>query len=51
MSAQPSRHPLPDGVRALCDGANIAHLATLMPDGAPHSVSLWVGVEGTASPS
>ena len=38
--------PLPDDVRALFDGANVAHLATLMPDGAPHSVPLWVGVEG-----
>ena len=24
----------------------IAHLATLMMDGSPHSVPLWVGVEG-----
>ncbi|MDZ8200054.1 PPOX class F420-dependent oxidoreductase [Microbacterium sp. SSW1-59] len=24
----------------------IAHLATLMTDGSPHSVPLWVGVEG-----
>ncbi len=47
MSAQPSRDPLPDDVRVLFDGANIAHLATLMPDGSPHSVPLWVGVEGS----
>ena len=38
--------PLPDEVRALFEGANYAHVATLMPDGAPHSVPLWVGVEG-----
>ena len=38
--------PLPDDVRALFDGANFAHLATLMPDGAPHSVAIWAGVEG-----
>ena len=38
--------PLPDDVRALFDGPNVAHLATLMPDGAPHSVPLWVGIEG-----
>jgi PPOX class probable F420-dependent enzyme len=37
---------LPPEVRALFDGANIAHVATLMPDGAPHSVPLWIGVEG-----
>src|SRR3954451_8892735 len=38
--------PLPDDVRALLDGPNIAHLATLAPDGSPHSVPLWVGIEG-----
>jgi PPOX class probable F420-dependent enzyme len=37
--------PLPDDVRALFDGPNYAHVATLMPDGAPHSVPVWVGVE------
>ena len=35
-----------DDVRALFEGANYAHVATLMPDGAPHSVPVWVGVEG-----
>jgi PPOX class probable F420-dependent enzyme len=35
---------LPDDVRALFDGPNYAHVATLMPDGAPHSVPVWVGV-------
>jgi hypothetical protein len=29
---------LSDEVRALFDGANYAHIATLMPDSAPHSV-------------
>jgi PPOX class probable F420-dependent enzyme len=38
--------PLPDDVRALFEGANFAHLATLMPDGAPHSVAIWAGLEG-----
>ena len=33
-------------VRALCEGANQAHVATLLPDGSPHSVPVWVGVEG-----
>jgi PPOX class probable F420-dependent enzyme len=36
---------LPDDVRSLFDGPNLAHIATLLPDGAPHSVPLWVGVE------
>jgi Pyridoxamine 5'-phosphate oxidase len=27
-----------DDVRALVEGPNYAHLATLMPDGAPHCV-------------
>jgi PPOX class probable F420-dependent enzyme len=33
-------------VRALFEGANYAHLATLMPDGSPHSVAVWTGIEG-----
>ena len=33
-------------VRALFEGANYAHLATLLPDGSPHSVAVWAGVEG-----
>jgi PPOX class probable F420-dependent enzyme len=37
---------LPDDVRVLFDGPNYAHVATLLPDGAPHSVPVWVGVEG-----
>jgi len=36
---------LPDDVHALFDGPNYAHVATLMPDGAPHSVPVWIGVE------
>ncbi|WP_419818129.1 PPOX class F420-dependent oxidoreductase [Glaciibacter flavus] len=31
-------------VRELLDGTPIAHLATLLPDGSPHSVPLWIGV-------
>jgi len=31
---------LPADVRRLFDGPNYAHLATLMPDGAPHSALL-----------
>jgi PPOX class probable F420-dependent enzyme len=37
---------LPDAVRALFDGPNVAHLATVLPDGAPHSVPVWIGLEG-----
>jgi len=37
---------LDDDVRALLGAPNIAHLATLLKDGAPHSIPLWIGVEG-----
>jgi len=32
--------------RALIDRPNFAHLATLMPDGSPQSLPVWVGREG-----
>jgi PPOX class probable F420-dependent enzyme len=32
-------------VRRLIEGANFAHLATLLPSGAPHSAPMWVGLE------
>ena len=38
--------PLPDEVKLLLDGPNFVHLATLMPDGSPQSVPVWVGREG-----
>ena len=37
---------LPDNVRTLLDGPNYAHLATVLPDGGPHSVPVWIGLEG-----
>jgi PPOX class probable F420-dependent enzyme len=37
---------LSPAVRRLFDEANTAHLATVLPDGGPHSVPLWVGLEG-----
>ena len=37
---------IPEDVRPLLEGRNFAHLATLLPDGSPHSVALWIGVEG-----
>ncbi|MCU1487066.1 MAG: pyridoxamine 5-phosphate oxidase [Actinomycetia bacterium] len=45
MSATLTR-TLPDDVRTLLAGPNIAHVATLLPDGSPHSVPVWVDVEG-----
>ena len=38
--------PLPDDVRTLFEGPNIAHIATVLPDGGPHCVPVWVGMEG-----
>ncbi|WP_369230487.1 PPOX class F420-dependent oxidoreductase [Streptomyces sp. R21] len=35
----------PDIRRAL-DGTPLAHLATVLPDGAPHSVPVWIGTNG-----
>jgi PPOX class probable F420-dependent enzyme len=37
---------IPDDVRALFEGANYGHVATLLPDGSPHSVPVWVCLEG-----
>lgn len=37
---------LPENVRALIDAPNIAHVATVLPDGAPHSVPVWIGSVG-----
>lgn len=37
---------LSDNARKLIDRPNFAHLATLMPDGSPQSVPVWVGREG-----
>ena len=33
-------------VRRHLDGTPLAHLATVAPDGAPHSVPVWVGTRG-----
>ena len=37
---------LPDHVRAILERPNYAHVATILPDGSPHSVPMWVGLEG-----
>jgi PPOX class probable F420-dependent enzyme len=33
-------------MRRVLDGTSIAHLASLLPDGAPHSVPVWIGTHG-----
>ena len=37
---------LDDEARDLFTGPNIAHIATLLPDGSPHSVPVMIDVEG-----
>ncbi|MCO1660715.1 pyridoxamine 5'-phosphate oxidase family protein [Pseudonocardia humida] len=37
---------LTEEARALFAGPNIAHIATLLPDGGPHSVPVMIDVEG-----
>lgn len=38
--------PLSPEIKQLLDRPNFAHLATVMPDGSPHSVPVWVGRDG-----
>ncbi|SER21852.1 PPOX class F420-dependent oxidoreductase [Actinokineospora terrae] len=33
-------------VRRVLDGTPTAHLATVLPDGAPHSTPVWIGTHG-----
>jgi PPOX class probable F420-dependent enzyme len=33
-------------VRRVLDGTSLAHLASVLPDGAPHSVPVWIGTYG-----
>jgi PPOX class probable F420-dependent enzyme len=44
----PLRGPpvLDPDVRRVLDGTPIAHLATVLADGSPHTVPLWVGTSG-----
>jgi PPOX class probable F420-dependent enzyme len=37
---------LTDEARDVLAGRAFAHLATVLPDGAPHSVPIWIGVDG-----
>ncbi len=40
---------LGEELRTLLEGPNIAHVASLLPDGSPHSVAVWAGLhEGRA---
>ena len=36
---------LSDNAKQLVDGPKFAHLATIMPDGSPHSAPVWIGRE------
>lgn len=38
--------PLPDDVRVLFEGPNYAHVATVLPSGAPHTVPVWTTMHG-----
>ena len=33
-------------VRRVLDGTSVAHLASVLPDGGPHSVPVWIGTDG-----
>lgn len=33
-------------IRRVLDGTPIAHLATVLPDGGPHSIPLWIATHG-----
>jgi PPOX class probable F420-dependent enzyme len=35
-----------DDLRALLDAPNIAHVATVLPAGGPHTVPVWIGTDG-----
>jgi PPOX class probable F420-dependent enzyme len=37
---------LPDEVKAMLDGPNFAHVATINEDGSPHNSMVWIAREG-----
>ena len=37
---------IPETVRKLFEAKNYGHVATLSPDGSPHSTAVWVDVQG-----
>ena len=38
--------PLPEAARTLIEGAAVAHVVTIDPDGSPHVTAAWVGLDG-----
>ncbi len=40
-------HSLAPEVREVVESTAIGHLATVLPDGSPHSVPIWVDTEGS----
>lgn len=53
LAEQPTANPrqemipmLDPDVRRVLDGTPIAHLASVLPDGAPHCVPVWIGTHG-----
>lgn len=45
-TAQPLMTRLTEQVLELIERPNFAHLATLLPGGAPHVTPMWIGTEG-----
>ena len=43
MNQHPELHP---DLRGALQGTVIAHVATVLPDGAPHTVPVWIGTHG-----
>ncbi|HEV3361591.1 MAG TPA: PPOX class F420-dependent oxidoreductase [Pseudonocardiaceae bacterium] len=41
-----ARTALTPEIRALLTSRALAHLATVLPDGSPHTVPVWVGLDG-----
>jgi PPOX class probable F420-dependent enzyme len=46
VSAQTTGELLSPQLRALFDGTNYVHVATVMPDGSPHTLPAWAMIEG-----
>jgi PPOX class probable F420-dependent enzyme len=44
--AQRSTQMLDPNVRRVLEGTSLAHLATVLPDGSPHTVPLWIDTRG-----
>jgi len=44
-SKETSMTTLSGDIHDLFEGPNIAHVATLLPDGTPHTVPVWIGLE------